>query len=105
MSQHPHNDNTGADDTDGTRDHSDEDAGVDITPTKRAMTSDGRGKRDSKMKDRVVACLKHHRLNIHRCLLTNASEDVVGLDYAHLLPLSTSAITVGFLKHSMAVTI
>jgi hypothetical protein len=92
-------------DTEGTQDHSNEDAGVDITPTKRAMTSDGRGKRDSKMKDRVVACLKHHRLDINGCSLTNASKNTVALEYAHLLPLATPEIMVGFLKRSMAVTI
>ena len=99
------NDDTGGNDTEDPQGDDSEDAGMDITPTKRATGSDGTRKRDNKMKNRVIACLKDHGLRIHRCLLTNSSTNTVGLEYAHLLPLATPEIMVGFLKRSMAVTI
>ena len=67
-----------------------------ITPTKRAMGSDGKGIRDAKAKQRVIASLKKHKLNTGRCALTNASDIAVPIEYAHLLPLATTENIVNF---------
>ena len=76
-----------------------------ITPEKRALGSDGKSKRDTNAKKRVITCLQQHGLETHRCSLTNGRSEAVQLEYAHLLPLALDQETVGILKDSMAVTI
>ena len=75
-----------------------------ITPPKRAIGSDGKGKRDGKGKKRVIDCLRELELDIGRCSVTNACAKAMQIEYAHILPLATKQGIVGFLKWSMAVT-
>ena len=99
-------DDSGAGDTEYILHQSDTDAGpYYITPPRRAIGSDGKGKRDRNTKLRVKEILQELNLETGRCSLTNASFNAVKLQQAHLLPVSTGQDVVRFLKYSIAVTV
>ena len=99
-------DDSGAGDTEYIQQQSDTDAGpYYITPPRRAIGSDGKGKRDPNTKLRVKEILEELNLETSRCSLTNAYFNGVKLQQAHLLPVSAGQDVVRFLKYSIAVTV
>ena len=96
MSGGNYEENTGQVDGEYFPEEEEVDAGPHITPPKRAIRWDGKGKRDAKARDRVISCLEEHGLETNSCALSNVSGDAEHLEYAHLLPLATSQETVSF---------